>query len=248
MEVDVTLDGGQINHTGSAQLGHVVGFELVHHVHSALDGAAHARLTHKHVMRFFGQHELGGACQWIECRFGQCAELELTVTVCEVGEHEEGQPVGGLLVEGLQDAGIVFVAAVALQQSIGFFTAVSAKVFVQQVHHGPQVTAFFHVNLEQVAQVVHARGCEAQVALLLHRCWLGIALCDDDAAQVGPVFAWHVLPSFLALVIAKVNLTVLLAWVQKHTPTVVAHFDVTKLCPTLWVNTDGGTQINVHVG
>ncbi len=152
-----------------------------------------------------------------------------------------------VLVKGLQDAGVVFVTAVTLQQSIGFFTAISAKVFVQQIDHGPQVATFFHVNLKQVAQVVHARRCEAQMTLLLNRSWLGIALRHDDAAQVRSVFARHVLPNFFTFVIAKMNLTVLISRIQKHTPTIVTHFDVTKLRPTLGVNTDCCTQVHVHV-
>ena len=247
MEVDVTLNGGQVNHTGRAQLGHVIGFELVHDIHCALNGAAHTRLAHKHVVCFFGQHELGGACQRIERGFGQSTQLKLAITVCEVSEHEEGQPVGCLFIEGLQDAGVVFVAAVALQQSVGFFAAIFAKVFVQQINHGPQVAAFFHIDLEQIAQVVHAGRSQAQMALLLHRCWLGVALGHDDATQVGAVFARHVLPDFFTNVIAKMNLALLITGIQKHTPTVVAHFDVTKLCPALWINAHCGTQVHVHV-
>ena len=51
-------------------------------------------------------------------------------------------------IEGAQDARVVLVAGLALQQSLGFFAAVAAKVLVQQVHHGPQVTALFHIDLE----------------------------------------------------------------------------------------------------
>ena len=247
VEVDVALNGGQINHTGGAQFGDVVGFELVHDIHRALNRAADTRFAHKHVMRFFGQHELGGARQRIEGRFGQSTQLEFAVTVGEVSEHEKRQPVRGLLVEGLQDTGVVFVAAVTLQQSIGFFTAIFAEILVQQVNHGPQVTAFFHIDLEQVAKVVHAGGCEAQMTLLLDRCWLGVALGHDDAAQVGAVFARDILPSFFTNVVAKMNLALLITRIQKHAPSVVAHFDVAKLCPTLWINAHCGTQVHVHV-
>ena len=104
------------------------------------------------------------------------------------------------------------------------------------------------VDLEQVAQVVHAGRSQAQVALLLHRRWLGIALCDDDAAQVGAVLARHVLPGFFADVVTEVNLAVLLAGIHEHAPTVVAHLDVAKLGPALRVHAHGGTQVHVHVG
>ena len=50
-----------------------------------------------------------------------------------------------------------FVAAAAVEQRFAFLATVAAEVFVQQVDHRPQVAAFFHVHLEQVAQVVLAR-------------------------------------------------------------------------------------------
>jgi hypothetical protein len=46
------------------------------------------------------------------------------------------------------------------------------------------------------------------VALLLDRGRLGVALRDDDAAQVGAVLAGHVLPGVLAQVVAEVDLAV----------------------------------------
>ena len=85
------------------------------------------------------------------------------------------------------------------------------------------------------------------MTLLLNRCWLGVALGHDDPAQVGAVFARHILPSFFTNVIAKMNLALLITRIQKHTPAVVAHFDVTKLRPTLWIYADCGAQVNVHV-
>jgi hypothetical protein len=171
VEVQVALDGGQIDDTGGTQLGRVVGFQLVHHLAGAVDDAAHTRLAHKHVVRFFGQHELGGAGQRVKAGLGQCTQLELAVTVGEVREHEEAQPVWRFFIEGFEDAGVVGVAAVALQQGFAFFAAIFAEVFVQQIDHGPKVATLFHVHLEQVAQVVLAGAGQAQVALLLHR-WL----------------------------------------------------------------------------
>jgi hypothetical protein len=154
---------------------------------------------------------------------------------------------GVFFVEGFQDARVVGVAAVALQQGFAFFAAVLAEVLVQQVHHGPQVAAFFHVDLEQVAQVVLAGRGQAQVALLLHRCRLGVALRDDDAAQVGAVFARHVLPGGFALVVTEVDLAVLLGGVQEDAPAVVGHLHVAELRPALRVHADGGAQVDVEV-
>ena len=52
-------------------------------------------------------------------------------------------------------------------QPASVFAAVTTEVLLQQVHHRPEVTAFFDVDLEQVAQVVHGRCGQAEVALLL---------------------------------------------------------------------------------
>ena len=200
------------------------------------------------MVRFFGQHELGRAGQGVKRTFSQCAQLVFTIAVGEIGEHEEAQPVRRLLVEGLQDAGVVVVATATLKQSFSFFAAIASEMFVQQIHHRPKVTPFFHINLKEIAQVVHARRSQPQVALLLNRCWLCIALRHDDATQVGAVFARHVLPNALALVIAKVDLALLIAWVHKNSPAVVTHLHVTELRPPLRVDAHGCAQINVHIG
>ena len=75
--------------------------------------------------------------------------------------------------------GLSSVAGVPLEHLVGLVAAVAAEVAVQQVHHRPQVAALLDVDLEQVAQVVQARRGEAQVALLLDRRRLGVALHDD---------------------------------------------------------------------
>jgi hypothetical protein len=101
--------------------------------------------------------------------------------------------------------GIVGVAGAALEQGLGFLAAVAAEVGVQQVDHGPQVAAFLDVDLEQVAHVVERGAGHAEVALLLDRGRLGVALRDDDAAQGRAVLARHFLPGGLALVLAEVH-------------------------------------------
>src|SRR5690606_5008561 len=147
VEVEVLLDGLQVDNARGTNSVRVVGLELIHHLSGALQYAGHAGLAHKHVVRFFGQHELGRTGQGIEARFGQSAQLELAVTVREVSEHIEGKPIGRLLVERAQNAGAVLAARVALQQSIGFFTSISSKVAMEQIHHGPQMATFFDVDL-----------------------------------------------------------------------------------------------------
>ena len=247
VEVQVALNGRQVDHAGRAQLGDVVGLQLVHRVHRALDDAADARFPNEHVVRLLGQHELGRARQRVKAGFGQCTELELAVAVGEVGEHEEAQPVRRLFIEGLQNARVVLLAGTTLQQRFAFLAAVAAEVLVQQVDHGPQVPAFFDIDLEQVAQVVLAGAGQAQMALLLDRGRLGVALRHDDAAQVGAVFAGDVLPGVFALVVAKVDLAILLGRVQEDAPAVVRHLHMAELGPALRINADGGAQVDVKV-
>ena len=76
------------------------------------------------------------------------------------------------------------------------------------------------------------------MALLLNRRRLGVALRDDDAAQIGAVFAGHVLPGLFAFVVAKVNRAIGFALVQENAPTVIAHLHMTELRPALWVHAD----------
>jgi hypothetical protein len=85
------------------------------------------------------------------------------------------------------------------------------------------------------------------VALLLDAGRLGVALRDDDAAQVGAVFAGHVLPGVFAQVVAEVDLAVLLGRVQEDAPAVVGHLHVAELRPALRVHADGGAQVDVEV-
>ena len=105
---------------------------FLHQLAGALDDALHARFAHEHVVRLLDQHEAAGARQRIEARFGQRRELVLAVAVGEIGEHEERQPVRRLLVEGAQDARLVDVARMALQQHLRLLSPVAAEIGVQQ--------------------------------------------------------------------------------------------------------------------
>ena len=110
-------------------------------------------------------------------------KLHLAVAVGEVGEHEERQPVGRRLVERAEHARRIVRAGAAAQQTVGLVAAVAAEIFLQQVHHRPEVTAFLDVDLEQVAHVVERGRGLAEMALLLDRGRLGVALDHDEAAQ-----------------------------------------------------------------
>ena len=80
---------------------------------------------------------------------GQGQQLKLAVAVGEHGEHEETEPIVDRLVEGAQDARSIGVTAAARQRILGLLAAVAAEEAVEQVHHGPQVSALFHVYLEE---------------------------------------------------------------------------------------------------
>ena len=169
-------------------------------------------------MRFFGQHEAAGARQRIEAAFGERCELHLAVAVGEEGEHEERQPVRRLFVECAEDARIVDLSALALEQRLRLLAAVLAEIFDEQINHRPKVAALLDVDLEQVAHVVEARRRCAEVALLLDRSGLGVALHDDQPAQQRPVLARHFLPRRLALVAAERNSCAPRPWARAECP------------------------------
>jgi hypothetical protein len=158
------------------------------------------------------------------------------------------QPVRRLLVEGGEDARVVGVAGAALEQGLAFLAAVAAEVGVQQVDHGPQVAAFLDVHLEQVAHVVERGAGHAEVALLLDRGRLGVALRDDDAAQGRAVLARHFLPGGLALVLAEVDRAAGFLRREEDAPAVVGHLDVVEVRPALRVDADGGAQVDLGAG
>src|SRR5690606_28631311 len=189
----------------------------------------------------------GRTRQRIEAGLGQGTELELAVAISEVGEHVEGEPIGGLLVEGAKNSGTVFAARVALQQRVGLFTTVASEVAMQQVNHGPQVTTFFDVDLEQVAQVVQRRSGQAKVSLLLYRSGFGIALGDDDAAQVGAMLARRFLPDVFTNMLAKVDLALTVLGRQENSPAVLGHLDIVEVSPAIRLHADCSTQIDIHV-
>ena len=65
------------------------------------------------------------------------------------------------------------------------------------------MAAFLDIDLEQVAHVVERGRGLAEMALLLDRGRLGVALDHDQAAQHGAMFAGHFLPGRLAVMLAE---------------------------------------------
>jgi len=67
-----------------------------------LNCATDTGFTHEHMARFFGQHKAAGAAERIEPGLRQGFELHFAITISEIGEHEERQPIRRLFVEGTQ--------------------------------------------------------------------------------------------------------------------------------------------------
>jgi hypothetical protein len=155
VQVQEALDRRQVD---PAVRTHIVGVVLAHELGRALHDALDARRTDGHVVRLLLQHERRGARQRVERTLAQRRQLELPVTVGEVGEHEHRQPVRGVGVERLEDARTVDAARVALEQPVGLVAPLTSEVRVQQVHHRPQMASLFDVDLEQAAEVVQARS------------------------------------------------------------------------------------------
>ena len=148
MEVDVFLNGGQIDDAGRPQPLRIVRLQLAHHLGGALRHPHNPAFAHEHMMRLFGEHELAGAGQRVESRLRQRRQLILAVAVGEESEHQIRQPVGGGLVESPQDAGTVDVAGMTRQQQFGLFPPVAPEIGVQQIDHRPQMAPLFHIDLE----------------------------------------------------------------------------------------------------
>ena len=94
-------------------------------------------------------------------------ELHLAVTVGEISEHEERQPIRRVFVECAEDAGVVLLSALALEERLRFFAAVLAEIFHKKIDHRPQVAPFLDVDLEEIAHVVEAWRGRTEEALLL---------------------------------------------------------------------------------
>jgi len=135
----------------------------------------------------------------------------------------------------------------ALQEFLGFFPSVAAEVRMQKIDHRPEVTAFLDVDLEQVPQVVERRTRETQVPLLFDGCRLGVALRDNQAAQIGAIFAGHFLPRGLALVRAEVDFALRVRRRQENSPAIVLHLHVVEVRPALGLDAHGGAQVDVQI-
>ena len=140
--------------------------------------------------------------------------------------------------------GAVGIAGAAAQQIVGLLAAVAAEIFLQQIDHRPEMAAFLDIDLEQIAHVVERGRGLAEMALLLDRGRLGVALDHDQAAQHGAVFARHFLPGRLAIMLAERNDAVLFLRRQQNAPAIFRHPDVVELGPAARIDRIGGAQID----
>src|SRR3982074_3244681 len=82
------------------------------------------------------------------------------------GGDVKGEPVRRWLVESAENARVIGISGPPCEQGFGFLAAIASEVAMQQVHHGPKVTPFFDVHLENVSQIVHRRTRSPQHPLL----------------------------------------------------------------------------------
>ena len=109
------------------------------------------------------------------------------------------------------------------------------------------MASFLDVHLEQIAQIVERRRRRPKMTLLLDRCRLRVALCDDQPAQVRAIFAGHFLPRGLALVRAEVDFAVRFAGIQKNAPPILRHLHEIEMRPAFVIDADRGSQIDVVI-
>src|SRR6185436_16843253 len=88
----------------AAELAHVTFF---HQLCGTSDDATEPGISDKHVMRFFGEHELARARQRLEAGFRESGKLILAIAIGEHREGEEVEPVVARLIERFEDARLV---------------------------------------------------------------------------------------------------------------------------------------------
>ena len=250
MQVQLFLNGRQIDDAEIADAVHVIGIGDAgrgHGIHCRLDGATDTRLAHEHVVCFLGQHETTGTAQRVEPGLRKAFKLHLAVTVGEVGEHEEGQPVRRLFIEGPKHARRFIGAGTPLQKQVRLLTPVGAEIFLKQVDHRPEMAALLDIDLEQVAHVIERRGGQTKETLLLDRPRLGITLDHDQAAQHGAVFAGNFLPRHFAGMLTARYTPILDLRREKDAPPVFRHLHIVELGPSAGLDPDCRAKIDFGI-
>ena len=237
----------QIDDAQGPHVGRIVYLILFHQFASPLNNPAHPRFAHEHVVRLLGQHETASTRKWIKSRFRERAKLEFAVPIRKERKHVKRQPVRRRLIERAEDARIVRIAGTPRQQCFSLFSAIAAKVTVQQVHHGPQMASFFDVHLKNVPQIVQRRTGKPQHLLLFHGSRLCISLRHDDSPERRAVFTRHLLPCRLALVCAEIHVPLFIARLQENPPPVLRHLHIVKLRPAIRLHANRSPQVHIII-
>src|SRR4030095_5512088 len=110
-----------------------------------------------------------------------------------------------------------------LEERLRLLAPVTAEMGVEQVDHGPEVAAFLHVDLEEIAGVVEEVTGAPEMAVLRDGGGPGVPLGDDEATEGAAVLARHLLPRGLPLVVAEVDLPSRLGLGEEGGPPVLGH-------------------------
>ncbi len=133
--------------------------------------------------------------------------MELTVAIDELRIGEEIEPVVHQLVERPEQP--LPLVGPALEQLRRLALSLVAEMSAEQIRHLPAVAHFLGHHAHQRQQIVVGRSVREQVALLLHRRELRVALVHDQVQErvpdplVGDVH--HRRPFALALVMPELD-------------------------------------------
>src|SRR5580700_2967188 len=131
------------------------------------------------------------------------------------------------------------------EQLLGLLAPLATEERMKEVDHRPEMTALLDIDLEEIAQVVEARRRESEKPLLLHRRGFRIALDDEQALQLGAIFARDLLPRRRPHVLTKGNATVGITVGQEDAPPILLERDVAEMRPAVAVGADGGAEVHV---
>ncbi len=106
------------------------------------------------------------------------------------------------------------------------------------------MAALLDIDLEQIAQIIERGRGFAEMALLLDRSGLGVALDHDQAAQRGAIFARHFLPGRFAKMLAERDDAIFFLGREKDAPAIFRHPDIVELGPAARIDRIGGAQID----
>src|SRR2546423_8228795 len=102
--------------------------------------------------------------------------------------------------------------------------------------------AFLDLDLQETAKVVHRRASVAELALLLDRRRLRVALGDDQPAQRRAVLARHLLPDRLAHLVTEADLAIGNGIGEEEAPAVIRDPPRARMRPAPRIDPDRRSQ------